>query len=1397
MSAPPGESGALPKSLPKSLLEEAVPLPGEAPPRKAPSRKAGPPALPALPEPWPERLAEPLADPDPPPEPGGAWVGALCAAPGDPLAALWRPRDARPGAELGHVPFLFWLVDALRPRSCVMLGLGRGVACHALAQAAERLRLDLDLVAFARPGEVAALGPDYAEAAQAAAALHRVETTDPARAAERRRAPVDLLVATGDRAAALDAWRGRLSPGGVVLRLGGEGGRLRLPHSGGLAVDFEDCAPLKALAAAPDRAARLFERLGETIPGTGADDAAPRRTEEALAALGAALRERGALAERLGAEEREHRLARRRRDELWTTLHGLRRALGRTEEALRVEREALAEAREALAEAQASLEWQRAARARAEEAVEALEERRRRAALGPEVPPDPWPERRAAILSAEIRGRRVQRPWRPDPRRNLGQPSTRRQLAAIRASALFDPDWYRARNDDLGAADPARHYLVHGAAEGRAPGPGFDGRRYYVDHPDVAEHGWNPLVHYEMLGRDEGRAAEPLGVADARQDARLVEGSDLFDAEWYLERNPDVPPDMPPAEHFVSEGGPAGADPGPDFSTADYLEANPDVAASGRNALVHFLRFGRRERRKLRLGGAERREVDALRAQLLSLGFTEGPLTELEALASEAEEPRARERAAFVLARWHMRPGEGQDHAEALRWLERAAEIAATRDTGERVAVMRLACLDALRRREDAARLVADMRADGLGTPALTLASSVLEPDGGRRVARISEAMRAYGLPDVALRPEGDGATLYDRLRTAGEPPVVTDGPLVSVIVAAHDAEATLPLTLRALSEQTWRRHEVIVVDDASSDGTRAVAERFAERDGRVRVLPLERNVGAYAARNRGLAIARGELVCLQDADDWTHATRLEVQARHLVRHPERMACTVHQARLTDDLELAHFSSQGDLIFTSLASLMFRRAPVMRRLGGWDEVRFSADHELIRRIEDAFGRDTVERLATGPLTIQRYSEGSAIASPATGFNGAYFGARLEYFEAQRHHRRTGGALRYEPGGRPFPVPRIMIPDRDRRGARHLDVVIASEFRMLGGSVHSCIEELRAQRAAGLATGLVKMYRRDLPQPGRTDILGVVREEVDGEAVSVLTYGERATCDLLILRYPPVLQHAQRYLPALDPRRIKVIVNQPPMSDYGPEGRVRYDLARAEANLRAAFGRPGEWHPIGPLVREALHERHGDELGAIDLRPDDWINVLDVDEWDRGLGGGPRPDRSGPMRIGRHARDNAVKWPATREAVLEVYPAEGDVEVHVLGGQRTPGRLLRRIPPNWRVEPFGARPPQEFLAGLDVFVYYTHPDWVESFGRAIAEAMAAGVPCVLPPAYEAAFGDAATYAEPSGALAAARRLHGDPAAYRAQALRAQARMRAMCGYAHHIERLRAAGVRGAG
>lgn len=111
----------------------------------------------------------------------------------------------------------------------------------------------------------------------------------------------------------------------------------------------------------------------------------------------------------------------------------------------------------------------------------------------------------------------------------------------------------------------------------------------------------------------------------------------------------------------------------------------------------------------------------------------------------------------------------------------------------------------------------------------------------------------------------------------------MTGGPLVSVIVPAYQQRRWVVEALDSVFAQTYPHIEVIVVDDGSDDGTAdLVRERYGEA---VHVL-RQTNQGPAAARNAGLALARGELVQFLDADDRLAPTKIASQVDALARFP-------------------------------------------------------------------------------------------------------------------------------------------------------------------------------------------------------------------------------------------------------------------------------------------------------------------------------------------------------------------------------------------------------------------------------------------------------------------------------------------------------------------------------
>ncbi len=107
--------------------------------------------------------------------------------------------------------------------------------------------------------------------------------------------------------------------------------------------------------------------------------------------------------------------------------------------------------------------------------------------------------------------------------------------------------------------------------------------------------------------------------------------------------------------------------------------------------------------------------------------------------------------------------------------------------------------------------------------------------------------------------------------------------PLVSVIMPAYNARPYIAEAIQSVLNQDYPNIELIVIDDGSVDGSAEFAESFGPR---VRVI-RQANAGVAAARNRGLAEARGELIAFLDADDVWLPGKLSVQVAYLNQNPD------------------------------------------------------------------------------------------------------------------------------------------------------------------------------------------------------------------------------------------------------------------------------------------------------------------------------------------------------------------------------------------------------------------------------------------------------------------------------------------------------------------------------
>ena len=907
----------------------------------------------------------------------------------------------------------------------------------------------------------------------------------------------------------------------------------------------------------------------------------------------------------------------------------------------------------------------------------------------------------------------------------------------IHQSGKFDSEWYLKTNPDIAvhkywSKNPIQHYFMYGAREGRNPNSWFDSRWYLEEYDDVHEVGMNPFLHYIMHGESEGRFTKPRCATESDTPHSREDERKKYASSKSVERG-------------------SGAIPG--------LKASM-------------------------------KSVDLIRRQILNNGFEAEGLKDLKVSFKRGSKLK-KLIAAQELALYSLNLGTEKGAMDALKYLDYCEKHdnygLKTRDE---YIIMRVEALLARGHRNSAKQIIESDSKKTKNAPDKNLALANTHVSLEKKLVRINRIYRDYGLSQIGIN-QTEGCEpyvgLYTETTNKTEIPFA-EQPLITVIVPAYNAEDTIGVALKSLCDQTWENIEVLVADDCSTDNTRAVVHSFAVKDSRIKLVKVPQNGGPYVARNYALLEAKGEFVTCNDADDWSHAQKLELQVKHLLENPEVMGNTSKQARSNPDMTFYRRGNFGHYIFTNMSSFMFRRVEVLNKLGFWDSVRFGADSEFIRRLKKSFGAEAVVDLVTAPLSFQRQSSESLTGSSAFGYHGFFMGARKDYFESYlEYHKKEDAISKYAfpLENRPFDVPEPMRPQRatkDSDGFRHFDVIIASDFRLDGGSTLSSVEEIKANKRAGLRTGLVQMYRYDYNP--RKKINAKIRDLLDGESVEMIVYGEKASCEHLILRYPPVLQYKQKYVPEINTQRVSVIVNQPPMSDYGENATLRYELDVANKQAESLFGKKPVWFPIGPAVREALITHHADTVHNIELAAKDWPNIIDMEEWFRG---GYEPNSVCP-KIGRHSRDSLHKWPGDKATLLQIYPAGKDVKVSVLGGVQSVKSVVGEIPSNWEVFEFGEVSPKEFLANLDVFVYYTHADWIESFGRVVLEAMAVGVPVVLPHIYKPLFGDAAIYVDENEVNGAVKNLVTNRSVYDEYVEKGLNLVRSKFSYKAHVARL---------
>ena len=456
---------------------------------------------------------------------------------------------------------------------------------------------------------------------------------------------------------------------------------------------------------------------------------------------------------------------------------------------------------------------------------------------------------------------------------------------------LFDPAYYLARNPDVAASgmDPLRHFMAYGWREGRDPSKDF-ALSWYGGHYGLKAD-QNPLVHYVQTGRAAGYLTAP------QTDQEAIEA--LFDPAYYLARNPDVAQSgMDPLEHFMAYGWREGRDPSALFSLEFY--ASQHRLKPGQNPFLHYIQIGRKAGHFPHPDHCEYGLTHPEAARVIAAFDAVFYLRQNPDIAQARIDPfshfmshgwrEGRDPSAEFSVSYYL--DENRDIYQSCEnpfvhyVLHGQAEGRRPRPPGDSIAPPQVdwQSYD----RSEAKDIRADFDADYYLEHHPELAGAGHDP------------VVHYLLVGAALGfdPRADFSTryyleTYPEIAAAGHNPFVhycrwgrkelrqtqsymkaaraTYRPLISIIVPNYNHAPFLRQRLQSIADQSYDNIELIILDDASTDDSRAVIRATLEELGLKARLEVNKvNSGnVFGQWRKGLDLAKGELIWICESDDF------------------------------------------------------------------------------------------------------------------------------------------------------------------------------------------------------------------------------------------------------------------------------------------------------------------------------------------------------------------------------------------------------------------------------------------------------------------------------------------------------------------------------------------------
>jgi hypothetical protein len=290
-------------------------------------------------------------------------------------------------------------------------------------------------------------------------------------------------------------------------------------------------------------------------------------------------------------------------------------------------------------------------------------------------------------------------------------------------------------------------------------------------------------------------------------------------------------------------------------------------------------------------------------------------------------------------------------------------------------------------------------------------------------------------------------------------------------------------------------------------------------------------------------------------------------------------------------------------------------------------------------------------------------------------------------------------------------------------------------------------KLAPLRVVGLPTRMFKGRVVHKGLASAVDALGLEIEETEGPIID----------DVIVFHNPAFLKYETDPLPRLSCDLAIIVCHE---NFVTPQGADVFDAEHCLTLLAdALLCRQAVLAPVSQYNLQSI-ERWGQSHNLkFDIAPELWPNICDFPL--------QAPNAAPRDRRGRHSRPGPEKFP-TRDIMRQIFPAHAE-RVVILGADDA---LKDQASRNWRVHGFGEMDVGAMLGEIDFFVYFTHPNCQESFGRVIAEAIAAGKFVITNDLTAGNFSNAVTAATPEEVDGIIKSMVKNPKAYGAAVKKAQ-------------------------